>query len=556
MPFRHHTLPLLFLLFASLSCRTTQPRDSNIFCYNQLDGIESLDPAFAKSLSVMWAVKFMYNTLVEVDTNLNVVPSLAKSWEISPDGLSYTFHLRQDVHFHDNPVFSGGKGRRMTAQDVAYSFRRLIDPNTASAGAWIFNGRVADKNPFEALNDSTFILRLSSPFRPLPEILSMPYCAIVPKEAVEKWGTDFRSHPCGTGPFRFAFWDEGNVLMFHRNPDYWETDAGGQQLPYLDGIRVSFNETRAMEFLRFQQDELDFMNGIDGSMQDLVLSKNGKLRPRFQDKIRLSKKTYLNTEYLGIVIDSSGWEEGANPLRLRKVRQAINYAIDRRKLITYFRNGIGTPAKGGFIPAGMPGSYVSQELQEAEPQQVQTPARVGGYEHNPAKALQLLAEAGFPNGKGLPLITLQTPDANVDICNFVSSQLREVGIPVQVQVMQKGLLRQQMSRSALPFFKANWIADYPDAESFLAFFYSEFPAPPNYTRFNNPQFDQWYRASLRATNDSLRFALYAQMDSLVSSYAPVVPLFYDEIMHFTQPHISGLRSNALNMIDLRYVQKQ
>lgn len=553
MPFRYPTLAATILLFSLLSCRKEKPADSNIFCYNQLDGIESLDPAFAKSLSVMWAVKFLYNTLVEVDTNLQIVPSLAKSWEISADGLRYTFHLRQDVFFHDNPAFPGGNGRRMIAEDVVYSFHRLIDPGTASAGAWIFNGRVAEQKPFEALNDSTFVLRLKEPFRPLPEILSMPYCSVVPAEVVRQWGDDFRSHPCGTGPFRFGFWDEGNVLMFHRNPRYWERDPDGARLPYLEGIRVSFNETRAMEFLRFRQGELDFMNGIDGSMQDLVLAKDGNLRPHFQGKIHLHKKTYLNTEYLGIVMDSNKLSPGNHPLRLRKVRQAINYAIDRQKLITYFRNGIGTPATGGFIPAGMPGARPQPRgISAAEGQ---ASATGDGYAYNPRKALELLAEAGFPNGKGLPPIILQTPDANVDICNFVSSQLREVGIPVEVQVMQKGLLRQQMSRGVLPFFKANWIADYPDAESFLAFFYSAFPAPPNYTRFKNPQFDQWYRSSLRADNDSLRFALYARMDSLVSSYAPVVPLFYDEILHFTQPYIHGLRSNALNMIDLRHVKK-
>ena len=532
---------IILLIPFFISCNQKNESENNIFRYNQIDGIETLDPAFAKSLSIMWGVHFIYNTLVEVDSALKIQPSLAKTWEISKNGMQYTFHLRTDVYFHDNVAFENGKGRKMNAADVAYSFSRIIDPATASAGAWIFNDRIEYKTPFEAIDDSTFVLRLKAPFRPLPEILSMSYCSIVPHEVVEKWGKDFRNHPCGTGPFQFAFWDEGTILMLHKNKNYWEKDENGQQLPYLDGIKISFNETRAMEFLRFKQKELDFMNGIDGSMQDLVLSKKGELRPEFEKEINLNKKTYLNTEYLGFYVGNENQELTNSPIQNQKIRQAINYAIDRKKIITYFRNGIGVAANKGFIPVGMPGT--------------EHPV-VNGYDYNPEKAGQLLTEAGFPHGNGLPIINLSTPDANVDICNFIAGELNDIGIRCQVAVMQKGLLRQQMSRGALAFFKAQWIADYPDAETYLAFFYSKFPAPPNYTRFNNSTFDRWYEQSLKENEDSVRFKLYAKMDSLVSSFAPVVPLYYDQILHFTQKNVSGLQSNALNMIDLRRVRKQ
>jgi oligopeptide transport system substrate-binding protein len=192
------------------------------------------------------------------------------------------------------------------------------------------------------------------------------------------------------------------------------------------------------------------------------------------------------------------------------------------------------------VPTGMPGTEY---------------AVTAGYEYNPAKALQLLKEAGFPEGKNLPAITLTAPDVYVDICNFVASQLNEVGIRTQVQVMLMGLLRQMMTKNQLPFFKAGWVADYPDAETFLACFYSEFPSPPNYTQFRNKTFDHWYKESLVANNDTIRYQLYARMDSLVSSEAPVVPLYYDELLHFTQKDITGLQSNALNIIDLRRVRK-
>lgn len=531
--------PLLMALLL-LSCSEHKAGKKMIFRYNQINGMETLDPAFAKSLSIIWSTHLLYNTLLEVDSSLNTVPSLASRWELSPDGLDYTFHLRQDVYFHDNDAFPDGRGRRMTAADVVYSFNRLTDPGTASAGAWIFNGRVREQRPFEAPDDTTVLIHLREPFRPLPQILTMQYCSVVPHEVVTRWGKDFRNHPCGTGPFQFRYWDEGNMLVLHRNPHYWEQDEAGNRLPYLDAVQVSFNDTRAMEFLLFNQKKIDLINGIDGSMKDMVLTRKGTLRPEFAGRIRLEKRPYLYTEYLAFVIDTTNPAVKNNPVKLKKIRQAINYAIDREKIVTYFRNGVGVPATRGFVPSAMPGLRNTT---------------FEGYRYDPARALALLKEAGFPNGEGLPAITLTAPDVYVDICNFVASQLGEVGIRTQVQVMLMGLLRQMMTRSQLPFFKAGWVADYPDAETFLACFYSDFPAPPNYTRFHNATFDRWYRQSLQAASDTQRYALYAQMDSLVGSEAPVVPLFYDEILHFTQKNITGLQSNALNIIDLRRVKK-
>ena len=533
---------ILCFSFLSACKRAEKKEEKMVFRYNQVDGIETLDPAFAKSIAIMWGTHFIFNTLLEVDSAMKTVPSLAQSWELSPDGLHYTFHLRSTVFFQDNDAFANGKGRKMTAQDVVYSFNRLINPEAATAGAWIFNGRVQEQHPFEALNDSTFVIHLKEPFRPLPQILTMQYASIVPKEVVEKWGKDFRNHPCGTGPFQLKYWDEGNVMVLHKNPHYWEFDDAGVRLPYLDAVQVSFNDTKALEFLLFKQKKTDFMYRIDGSMKDMVLTKRGTLQPGFSKSMTLLKHSYLYNEYIGFVMDSANVLVKNNPIRLRKIRQAINYAIDRKKIVTYFRNGIGIPAeKGcGFIPSGMiPDEYKV----------------VQGYDYNPSKALQLLAEAGFPNGKNLPVITLTVPDADVDICNFVASQLNEVGIHTEIQIMLKGLMRQMMTKNQLPFFKAGWVADYPDAETFLACFYSGFPSPPNYTQFKNAQFDEWYRQSLKMTNDTMRLKLYARMDSLVSSEAPVVSLFYDEILHFTQKNITGFQTNALNIIDLRRVKK-
>jgi len=530
---------VLYALFL-ISCSGKHETDKNIFHYNEQTGIASLDPAFAKNQSIMWAVHQLYNTLVEVNQDLNTVPSLAKSWEISGDRLTYTFHLRSDVFFHNDDVFENGRGRRLIAKDVEYSLKRIIDKRTASPGAWIFNSKVDSVNGFKAINDSTFQIKLVRPYMPILGILSMQYCSIVPKEAVEKYGNDFRRHPVGTGPFRFVAWDEGQALILKKNKNYFEKDSAGKRLPYLDGIKVSFYDSKATEFLLFRQKQIDFINDIESSFKDEVLTKTGQLRKNWEGKIVLQTHPYLNIEYLGMLVDTANPLVRNSPIKLKKIRQAINYGFDRKKMILYLRNSLGIPAESGFVPDGLP-SFDS--------------AKVKGYYYDPVKSKQLLNEAGFPDGNGLPVIKLLTIPNYSDLAGFIAKQLEEAGIPVQVEVVQKSLLLELTSNSRALFFRGSWIADYPDAENYLSVFYSKNPAPPNYTRYKNPEFDELFEKALTETNDSLRYELYREADQVMINDAPVVPLWYDEWIHFIQPEIKNFNVNGLNLLELRNVFK-
>jgi ABC-type transport system substrate-binding protein len=532
----------LYLVICGLwlaSCNSHSHPDKKIFHYNESSGIASLDPAFAKNQSVMWGVHQLYNTLVEVDDNMQLVPSLAKSWNISSDNLTYTFHLRTNVFFQDDEAFADNKGRRFTADDVEYSFKRIIDKNTASPGAWIFNSHIDSLNGFKALDDSTFQLKLIHPFQPILGILSMQYCSIVAKEAVEKYGTDFRSHPVGTGPFQIVAWEEGQALILKKNEHYFEKDSSGNSLPYLDGIKISFNESKATEFLEFQQDKLDFINDIDPSFKDEILTKTGNLKKEWEGKIELQKHPYLNIEYFGILSDSNNELLKNSPLQLLKIRQAINYGFDRRKMMLYIRNSIGTAAENGFVPTGLPSFDTS----------------VVGYRYDAEKAKQLLAEAGFPDGNNLPVIKLLTIPIYTDIASYVANELLQIGIKVQVEVIQKSLLLEQTAKSQALFFRGSWIADYPDAENYLSVFYGKNPAPPNYTRYNNPAFDVLYEKALAEKNDSMRYKLYQQMDQLVINDAPIVPLWYDMVIHLAHTNIKNFKPNSLNLLELRKVRK-
>ena len=426
----------------------------------------------------------------------------------------------------------------MTAADIVYSFQRILDTKTASPGACIFNGKIDSSKGFVALNDTTFQLTLSRPYQPILGILSMQYCSVVPKEAVGKYGNDFRRHAVGTGPFSFVAWDEGQALVMKKNPVYFETDQNGTRLPYIDGIQVSFYDSKATEFLLFRQGKLDFINDIDASFKDEILTKKGTLRKDWENKVQLQTHPYLNVEYFGILVDSTNDLVKSSPLRLKKVRQAINYGFDRRALVLYLRNSLGIPAESGFVPAGLP-SFDS--------------ISVKGYNYNPPLARKLLKEAGFGN-KELPFIKLQTIAIYADIASFVAKQLEELGFHVQVDVVQKALLLDLTSNSRSLFFRGSWIADYPDAENYLSVFYSKNPAPPNYTRYRNAEFDALFEKALAETNDSLRYQYYRQADQIMINDAPVVPLWYDEVIHLVQPNIKGFVPNALNLLELRKLE--
>ncbi len=504
-------------------------------------GLTSLDPAFARNQNAMWMINQIFNGLVQIDSVLNTVPCIAKSWKVTPDGLNYTFLLRKDVYFHDDPLFLKGKGRMVVASDFVYSFYRLIDPKVASSGGWIFSDKVKDINSFKALNDSTFQIELVKPSPAFMKILATQYCSVVPKEVVEHYGKDFRSHPVGTGPFKFKYWKEDETLVLLKNERYWEKKDGAQ-LPYLDAVKVSFISDKQSAFMNFIKKDLDFFDKVDGSYRDDILTKSGKMTKKYEGKFNLTKGPYLCTEYVGILVDTNIAIAKNSPLKYKKVRQAINYAIDKPKLIKYLRNGVGIPATSGFVPQGMPGFDSTA---------------VKGYHYDPEKSARLLAEAGFPDGKGMPQVTLNTSTTYKDLIEFIQGELHAIGISVKVDASPSASLRDLMSKNEVNFFRGSWIADYPDGENYMAMFYSKNKVPngPNYTAYYNKDFDRLFEQSYYVSDDNERFKLYQQMDRMVMEYANIVPIFYDQSVIMTQKNISGFVINPLNLMILKTVKK-
>lgn len=537
-------LSMLVVCFYSCGKTKDKKETRTVFRYNESSGIATLDPAFAKDQAHIWACNQIYNCLVQPDDSMHIQPCIAKSWTVSEDGLTYTFVLRHDVFFHNDACFPSGKGRRVVAADFVYSFGRILDDKVASPGVWIFNDVAKDstgKGSFSAPNDTTFIIKLKQAFPPFLSLLEMLYCAVVPHEAVEFYGKDFRAHPIGTGPFMLKMWKENQRLILVKNKNYFETE-NGRRLPYLDAVSVSFVVDKQSAFLEFIRGNLDFMSGVAPSYIDELITKKGELNAKYKDRINLSVQPYLNTEYLGFLVDDKLQENKGNPLLKKEVRQAINYGFDRNKMIKYLRNSLGTPGIYGIVPVGMP--YHDTTVLKR-------------YSYNPDKARALLKEAGYPGGAGLPEITLSTTSTYLDLCEYLQHQLGEIGIKIKVDVNPPATLRELVAKSKVGFFRASWIADYPDMENYLALFYSKnfCPKGPNYTHFSNQKFDGLFEKARQTTNDSLRNVLYAEMDNILIDEAPFVILYYDMVLRFTQKNISGLGSNPMNLLSLKRVKK-
>ena len=203
-------------------CRSRRSEFSYVFRYNEASGISSLDPASASWRANIWAVNHLFNGLLQLDDDLKILPSIAKDWDISSDGLTYTFQLRNDVFFHQDELFGAEGTRRVNAEDFVYSLSRIIDPAVASPGNWVLREWVSTDEPFKALDDTTFQIKLKTPYYPFLNHLTMQYCFVVPREVVEKYGRDFRAHPVGTGPFVFQYWEEDSKLTLTRNNNYFE----------------------------------------------------------------------------------------------------------------------------------------------------------------------------------------------------------------------------------------------------------------------------------------------------------------------------------------------
>jgi peptide/nickel transport system substrate-binding protein len=531
------------VLFVSCGRKEVEKKYS-IFRFNEIGDVTSLDPASARSFENVEIDNQVYNGLVRMDDSFKIRPCLAKSWEISPDGQIYTFHLRQDVYFQDDTIFPHSKGRKVIASDFVHSFFRLFDARVSDATTLLEDVDRSYPGTFEgffAPNDSTFMIYLKKPYTPFLNILTMKYFSVIPIEAVDKYGLDFGEHPIGTGPFRLKRWEHGIKMVLVRNNNYFERNSK-DSLPHLDAVVITFLKDAETSFLEFLDGKLDMVSGIAAINPREIFTNNTELRKEFKDKFYVQRMPFIKTDYLGFMIDSSRKNVEKNPVHLKAVRQAISYAINKQEIVQYLRFGIGIPADNGFIPPFLPCCKDN---------------KTKGYSYDPDKARALMAQAGYPNGNNFPGLILRVSSEWEPMAMAIQGQLQRIGIKVSVMREQPAVLAECVVSGQCYFFKKSWVGDYPDGENFLSLFCSKNFSPEgvNYFHYSSPAYDQLFEKAISEQNDSIRFADYRKLDEMVMADAPVVPLYYDEAIRIVNKRISGLPINSLNMLDLRKVTK-
>ena len=537
-------------------------KGGGIFVANELENIRSLDPVGINDVVSHHVSHQIYDGLIDLDTTLQIIPMLAKRWEISPDGLTYTFYLRNDVTFHDNECFPGGKGRKFIAQDVVYSFTRVLDPRTGSLGFDFYKNyvegakeyneeiskatsekrepKLAEVTGYKALNDTTFQIKLKKSFAPFIYYMCQGFAYIVPKEAVEKYGKDYFQNPVGTGPFVFQNWTPDLEINLKRNPNYWDKDTHGNQIPYLEGVKFRFIKDLSQQLLEFKNGNLYESYRIPNELFKSIVNEDKTLTPEYS-QFTVQRKTALSTQYYGFLVTSKTFSDV-------RVRQAFNYAIDREKILKYVLNGSATdPAIYGMVPPVMPNYNAKQ---------------VKGYTFDLVKAKQLMTEAGYPGGKGFPEVTLNINEGggrNTQIAEAIQDMLKEIGVTVKLQLLQFAQHLDNIDAGRSDFYRLGWNADYPDPETFLNLFYGKnVPANPkdvspiNSFRYVNPQYDALFEKAIATVDIAERNKLYEQAEQLAVNDAVCLFIYYDEDWRLVQSFVRGFALDPMHRVNMRF----
>lgn len=476
----------------------------------------SLDPARTTDVYAYTVINQIFDGLVQFDEHLNPVPAMAGFWEASRDGQTWTFYLRQGVRFHNK--------REVIADDVVYSFTRLLDPATDSPVSDLFkyirgaeefrSGTAPVVEGLQALNRYTVQISLKEPYAPFLSILAMANAKIVPREEVERLGKQFGEQPLGSGPFQFVRWDHKRQIVLQAYDYYYE----GR--PFLDQVRFKIAVGK--------QFEEDFSAFLNGELEETVIpsSKAEEVRenPRYRSYLHLTRPM-LHLLYIG-------FNTQKEPFTHSKVRQAFNYAINREFLVWEIRKGVNSIRARGIFPPGMPGYNPD----------------LSGYYYYPQRAKQLLAEAGYPEGQGIPVLDLwfsSKEDTALKELEAYRDNLAEIGVTVEIHQAADWPTFQKMLDEGKPaMFRLAWYSDIPDPDNFfypLLFSQSKM----NRTFYQNPHIDQLLEKARRETSYQERIGLYRQIEKLALRDAPWIGQHHRVFEYLYQPYVQGIEINAL-----------
>jgi ABC-type transport system substrate-binding protein len=447
---------------------------------------------------------------------VELVPWLAEEMPTnSRDGRTFTFRLRKGIRFSN--------GRELVAQDMVYTLERILDPKTRSPGEGFFRNivgareyqRAREKKSksvphvagLEAPDRYTFRVQLRKPDLAFLNVMAMPFAYPVPKEAVEKYGEDFFVRPVGTGAFVLKEWRRGARLRFERNPRYY---LKGQ--PYLDSIEVMVGGDDLIHVMMFERGELDLLNDIP-SPDFIRITTDPKWK-------RCIATAPLNaTTYLAMNCEMKPFDDV-------RVRRAISCAVDKARLLKLINDT--AVAANGVLPPLMPGFN----------------PRLKGYPHDPQKAKQLLAEAGYPDGFQVELWVSTSHSERVKMTEAIQQDLAKVGVKIDIKAVAFAMWDEASGRRKnTRFVFSGWYQDYPDPSNFLDVLLSGERIVDvhcnNVAFYNNPQVNRLLQLAGGETNPARRLGLYQQAEEIIVSDAPWVFLYHPYLYILYQPWVKG-----------------
>lgn len=529
------------------------------FKCNEVENLKSFYPLNITVAQDQRVTSQIYQGLVKLNQeDLSIMPCLAEKWEINEDASSFTFFLRKGIKFHDDPCFENGEGRELVASDVKFCLDKVCEISPMNQMFPFFRDRVVgakeyyestvNKEPLEGgvagikvIDDYTIQIDLNYSFSGFLNIISHASCWIYPKEAFDTYGSDMRVKCVGTGPFTLKTVKESETVILTRNPNYWEKDEFGNELPYLDGIRFYYIKEKKSELMEFKKGNLDMVfqlplehiSDIVGELED---AKKGKNIP-YEMQVVPAMSLY----YLGI-------QHQLAPFNDVNVRKAFNYAIDKKSIVRYTLKGDGIPGVHGIVPPFKGYDYKA----------------VKGYEYSPEKAKEHMKLAGFNNGKGFPEVVLQTNSGggrNTQIAEVIQKMLMEnLNINVRIESMQMAQHLERVETGKALFWRAAWLADYPDPENFLILLYGknvpedlQTKSYMNSVRYQSETYDSKFEEALTEIDDDKRYDLYKQVDQIAMNDAAMIPIFYQENTRLLQVKVRNFPSNAMEHRDMTRV---
>jgi peptide/nickel transport system substrate-binding protein len=504
----------VFILLSALLLFSCASHENNSYLHLRLtDDPTTLDPAYIVDVPGGQVAAKIFDGLVSYDDKAHIIPGLASSWSVSPDGLTYTFHIRPDVKFYS--------GREVTSADFKYSFERVLSPKTNSPRTWLFDrikgarafmdGKSEGVAGIRCPDARTLVIELREPFGPFLGLLAMPGAYVVPKEYVEKYGEHFADHPVGTGPYTLLKWDHGSRILLKANRGYFGGSPGVEGISY----RVIPEELTAVA--EFERGNLDALNVPAPEFRRY--SQGAKY------KGRLLSQVGLNTYYLGMNCSRA-------PLDDVRVRRAISMAIDRKRILDTLYEDRGVLAKGPV------------------PEFLLPPPEDFPYDYNPVETRRLLKESGHADGLNLQ-IYIGAEQETLDMVEVIQQYLAEVGVHATIIQLEWSAFKQAVNEGQADLFWLSWQADYPDPENFLypVFYSGNFGPAGNRARFKDPEFDIMIKKAQVEPDPVKRMRLYREAQERVVEMAPWVFFWHKKDYVVLGPRVSGYRLYPISNSD-------